>query len=490
MNDRETIMNSCQRINDLGAAGTALKAVPDVYGHSRRKTHSRPSVVAEMPRGPNLRATSAGHADSRDPPTSATVPANSPWSHGLLNTQSERHYLTFEMVQHAFSGNNLTLDDLAAVWRTLGQAAGDLVEPSGVEAIESAAHTAAEELAHLKSENAPVQNRRQQTDEAQPLPREAETALIKRMEDADREMRQILYGVGFAAHEHIDRAERLLAHPSEESLGHLVAAPEIRGSVHYLRILPNLVKQVRALDHRAAVAYREWRQTLGQPNGQTNRAEFGKLDRELQQTLPGFCYQAKVIQKMIALAQGFAAKFRASQHVLERARRCGDPVCLMPRVDVERQTIEAMEAFVRMPCDVFLLNCSQLEAAETRFQQARCELIQNHLHLVASIAGRYSNGGLTLPELIGEGISGLIRAVEEFGYRHEWRFSTYAACWIRRSIRDALESHPCSGRRPPPLAAGQSAASSGRPNRREPACQRQPGRSFSSGMEQDEARVG
>ena len=109
-----------------------------------------------------------------------------------------------------------------------------------------------------------------------------------------------------------------------------------------------------------------------------------------------------------------------------------------------------------MPCEVFLRNCAQLKTAETRFQQARCELIQGHLRLVASLAAtRYSNQGHTLPELIRGGILGLIRAVDKFGYRRAWRFSTYAAGSIRQGVRDALAAQPRQVPRPVSPAVGE-----------------------------------
>jgi hypothetical protein len=246
------------------------------------------------------------------------------------------------------------------------------------------------------------------------------------MEEADHEMRQILYGFGFAAHEHVTRAEKLLTHPSDESFERLVSNSEVRSRIQYLPILPNLIKETRVLDRKAAAAYRKWRQALGQPNGEEHRTEFRKLDRKLQRIFPTFRYQAKVSQEMSAIAQNIAARFRASQHVLQEAQRGRDSVC-QSLVDVERQTIDAMEEFVHLPCELFLRNCIQLKAAETRYQQARCELIRAHLHLVASMAGTYSNRGLPLPKLARHGVLGLLRAVKKFDYRHDWNFPTYAA---------------------------------------------------------------
>ena len=471
-------MNRCKKVNHRGAVGTAPKAASHVYGHSRRKTLNRPAVLAPVPGKTSLRAGTAGSAASRDEPAPATLFATPPWLLGLFETKSglditqkviellwlasERGYLTFEVVHQAFSGHDLTPDDLSAVRGTLGQAGAALVDLSTVGPGQSAAQTAADGSVHPETQGDSVQSGGQRTGEAQLLPRDAEIALSRRMEEADHEMRQILYGFDFAAHEHVARAEKLLAHASDESFERLVSDSEVRSRIQYLPILPNLIKETRVLDRKAAAAYRKWRQALGQANGEEHRTEFRKLNRKLQQLFPTFRYQAKVIQEMSAIAQNIAARFRASQHVLQEAQRGRDSVC-QSLVDVERQTIEAMEEFVRLPCEVFLRNCIQLKAAETRFQQARCELIRAHLHLVASMAGTYSNRGLPLPKLARHGVLGLLRAMKKFDYRHEWNFSTYAACWIRQSLRDALAAQPRQVPSPALPAACEDHTSPGHP---------------------------
>lgn len=113
-----------------------------------------------------------------------------------------------------------------------------------------------------------------------------------------------------------------------------------------------------------------------------------------------------------------------------------------PQADVNDLADDSVRMYLREIGKIPLIDqAKEVELAkkiEKGDKRAKKDLAEANLRLVVSIAKRYIGRGLDLLDLIEEGNTGLLRAVEKFDYKRGYKFSTYATWWIRQAITRAI----------------------------------------------------
>jgi RNA polymerase primary sigma factor len=90
----------------------------------------------------------------------------------------------------------------------------------------------------------------------------------------------------------------------------------------------------------------------------------------------------------------------------------------------------------------------RLEYLEAELEKSKQIMIEANMRLVISIARKYIGRGMEFMDLIQEGNSGLVKAVDKFDYRKGFKFGTYASWWIRQAITRALSEQAKTIRTP------------------------------------------
>ncbi len=134
-----------------------------------------------------------------------------------------------------------------------------------------------------------------------------------------------------------------------------------------------------------------------------------------------------------------------SQKMVELERRiaqAGNEKDLLPEdIDAMRDELYGMMSLVLENPEALKQRVEQVKRVYLEYEAAKQKLSGGNLRLVVSIAKKYRNRGLSFLDIIQEGNTGLMRAVDKYEYRRGYKFSTYATWWIRQAITRAIADH-------------------------------------------------
>ena len=356
----------------------------------------------------------------------------------LVHLAQDQGHLTVGDINEALPRDFVTPEKLEEVLKKLKSLEVEIVEQLDAAPRQKPVESAAEaEKTRLDILDDPVRMYLKQMGQVPLLTREQEVEISKRIEEAELEVKRILYGLGFTAKEHIALAEKLTADPPKERFDRVTLDKVIETRDKHLKTLHRLIKKVREEDGGVDKKYLDWRKA---PKNRAEKLslEFNKLNDKLQKNFSKFLFKQKVIEEMGLVADNIHDKMQQTFLSLEKLRKAPKSSQIDMMLQAEEGKLTALEAFVRKPAEDYLDTYKELQHFARKAHQAKTEMIEANLRLVISIAKKYTNRGLSFLDLIQEGNMGLMKAVEKFEYRRGYKFSTYATWWIRQAITRSI----------------------------------------------------
>ena len=273
------------------------------------------------------------------------------------------------------------------------------------------------------------------------LTREEEIRLAKKIETTRMIFRRKVLESDYAAGEAVKILKDVHAQklPFDRTMRISTAEPHAKQKIEQ-RIPANLPTIERLLK----LNLQAWEQLEA---GGVSASQRTQLNREITlrrrrigTLLEECCLRTGRIIPLYRKLLGIVSKMREMQRNLVKAEKHPD------RYDPEdvyvmQEEFDGLRNLVLEPMDEFERRMRDIQRVFGEYEQAKRDLSGGNLRLVVSIAKKYRNRGLPFLDIIQEGNTGLMRAVDKYEYKRGYKFSTYATWWIRQAITRAIADH-------------------------------------------------
>ncbi len=360
----------------------------------------------------------------------------------LMDTGKDRGFVTYEEMNHILPNDIENIDEILTLLEEQGI---EILDEADVADNQEPGATPPKRIKPERDEKAaapteriddPVRMYLTQMGEIPLLTREEEISLARQIEVTRRHFRRLIMATGFAAREGIQILEDVessrLAFDRTLKVSTSGFEP---GKIEVSARLKGTIKTLRVLHQRLTDDYKRYllnKGTAAQRQLLVQRIGWGR--RKMADILEEAQIQLKKVRPMIELVR----EKHQEMATLERRLRYfkGSKTSREYKElkgDFDALQIQALENPKRLAARLRLIDKRFAE-----YEQAKRDLSSGNLRLVVSIAKKYRNRGLSFLDLIQEGNTGLMKAVEKYEYRRGYKFSTYATWWIRQAITRSI----------------------------------------------------
>ncbi len=268
------------------------------------------------------------------------------------------------------------------------------------------------------------------------LTREEEVSLSKTIELTRKRYRRTLLECDLCAQEAVDLLSRVDAgelpfdRMIKVSLTERMEKEQVQGRMpHNLRTVRQLLEQNRQDFQRA--------NDPNLPKSERDKAyqNLTQRRRKVATLIEEMSLRTQKFQPMARRLQQIGRRMTSLQHELSRIGR--NPLHEQRRMVMEHELRELQQLTLESP-ESLRERLQEIDERFCAYDKAMQDLSAGNLRLVVSIAKKYRNRGLSFLDLIQEGNTGLMRAVDKYEYRRGYKFSTYATWWIRQAITRAI----------------------------------------------------
>jgi RNA polymerase primary sigma factor len=357
----------------------------------------------------------------------------------LLDKGLIQGYITFDELNEALPENieQTKLDKIFARFEELGIR---LIEAPSIREEEIEAEDQADQafVPAKPSLDDPVRMYLMQMGEIPLLYREDEMRLAKKIEITRKLFRTKLLESPIALEDVIKILEEVCSGESAIDRTLKTDLPIEVSKRFILKKLGKIVKQLKSMHFQAHELYKTLlTENVSRRKKQHIKKKVNNIRRKWVSMLEELNIQAKKITPIMDKLCSLSERLLELKNALERIKKEKNRAeAELIEEEIKRLQLQAMEDPVELSQRV-----RDLKIRLEDYELTKTQLSSGNLRLVVSIGKKYRNRGLSFLDIIQEGNTGLMRAVEKYEYRRGYKFSTYATWWIRQAITRAIADH-------------------------------------------------